>query len=109
MPDKDQNRPSVGPQPLRPDPRLEALERRLDVAQAKEDVRTGKHHTASRGHSQGMRVMSELIGAPLGGAIIGWLLDRGLDTKPWLLLAGLLLGFAVAVRNIYRISKQRPE
>jgi ATP synthase protein I len=109
MPDEDQNRPSVGHEPLRPDPRLEALDKRLDAAQAKEDARTGQHHKASKGHSQGMRVMSELIGAPLGGAIIGWLLDRGLDTKPWLLLAGLILGFAVAARNIYRISKQRPE
>ncbi len=109
MPDEDQTRPSVGPEPLRPDPRLDALDKRLDVAQATEDKRSGKHQKASKGHSQGMRVMSELIGAPLGGAIIGWLLDRGLDTKPWLLLVGLLLGFAVAVRNIYRISKQRPE
>ncbi len=109
MPDDDQSRPSVGPEPLRPDPRLDALDARLDAAQAREDKRTGKHQVIPKGQSQGMRVVSELIGAPLGGAIIGWLLDRWLHTKPWLLLVMLLLGFAVAIRNVYRISKQRPE
>jgi ATP synthase protein I len=109
MPDDEQDRPSVGPEPLRPDPRLDALNKRLDAAQAREDVRTGKNQAIPKGQTQGMRVVSELIGAPLGGAIIGWLLDRWLHTKPWLLLVMLLLGFAVAVRNIYMISKQRPE
>jgi ATP synthase protein I len=109
MPEDDQNRPSVGPEPLRHDPRLDALNKRLDAAQAKEDERTGKNQVIPKGQSQGMRVVSELIGAPLGGAIIGWLLDRWLHTKPLLLLVMLLVGFIVAVRNIYRISKQRPE
>jgi ATP synthase protein I len=109
MPDDDQTRPTVGPEPLRPDPRLQSLDKRLDAAQAQEDVRTGRNTPHAKGHSQGMRVVSELIGGPLGGAIIGWVLDRLLGTKPWLLLVMLFVGFAVAVRNIYRISKQRPE
>jgi ATP synthase protein I len=109
MPDDDQNRPSVGPEPLRPDPRLYALDKRLDAAQAREEQRTGKNHVSPKGQSQGMRVMSELIGAPLGGAILGWFLDRWFGTKPWLLLAMLFLGFVVAIRNVYLISKQRPK
>ena len=44
-----------------------------------------------------------------GGALIGWFLDRLFGTSPWLLLVLLFLGFAVAIRNIYRISQQRPE
>ncbi len=109
MPDDDQNRPSVGQEPLKHDSRLDALDAQLGAAHVKEATRTGKNRAIPKGQSQGMRVVSELIGAPLGGAIVGWLLDRWLHTKPWLLLVMLLLGFAVAVRNIYQISKQRPE
>jgi ATP synthase protein I len=51
----------------------------------------------------------ELIGAPLGGGIIGWALDHWLNTSPWLLLITLTLAIIVAGRNIYRISKERAE
>ena len=53
--------------------------------------------------------MAELIGAPTGGAILGWVLDRWLHTTPWLLLILLVLGFVVAFRNIYRIGQERAE
>jgi ATP synthase protein I len=109
MPDQDQNRPSVGQEPIKHDPRLEALDAKLDAAHVREATRTGKNHVAPKGQSQGMRVMSELIGAPLGGAIIGWFLDSWFHTKPFLLLVMLFLGFAVAIRNIYKLSKQRPK
>ncbi len=109
MPDNNQNHPSVEPEPLKHDSRLDALDAQLGAAHVKEAIRTGKNRAIPKGQSQGMRVVSELIGAPLGGAIVGWVLDRWLHTKPWLLLVMLLLGFAVAVRNIYKISKQRPE
>jgi len=51
----------------------------------------------------------ELIGAPLGGGIIGWALDHWLNTSPWFLLILLVLAIIVAFRNIYRISKERAE
>ena len=46
--------------------------------------------------------------APLGGGIVGWLLDRWLGTKPWLMLVMLFLGFAVGVWNVIRISNNSP-
>jgi ATP synthase protein I len=59
-----------------------------------------------KGYAQGSRVLAELIGAPLGGGLIGWLLDRWLGTGPWLLLILLVLAIVVAFRNIYRLSKE---
>lgn len=95
--------------PLGEDARLASLDERLKSAQAAEDVRTGKQRPSNKGYSQGNRVLAELIGGMIGGALIGWLLDRFLGTSPWLLLALLFLGIGVAFRNIIRISSERPE
>lgn len=87
-----------------------SLEERLRAARDAETARTGTAPRKPRtGYNQGSRVLTELIAGPAGGAIIGWLLDRWLGTSPWLLLVMLFLGFGVAIRNIYRISNERPE
>lgn len=92
------------------DARLQSLDERLRSAQNDEAVRLGKARgKPSKGYSQGNRVLAELIGAPAGGALIGWSLDRWLGTSPWILLALLFLGFGVGIRNILRISRERPE
>ncbi|HEY0271008.1 MAG TPA: AtpZ/AtpI family protein [Sphingomonas sp.] len=87
-----------------------SLEERLAAAHRAEAERTG---TAMRkpeaGYRQGSRVLTELIAGLAGGGLIGWVLDRWLNTSPWLLLVLLFLGFSVACRNIYRISNERPE
>ena len=63
----------------------------------------------AKGYGQGSRVLAELIGAPIGGGVIGWALDHWLGTSPWLLLVFLALAIIVAFRNIFRISKERAE
>jgi len=47
-----------------------------------------------------------LIVAPLIGAWIGGWLDRRLKTSPWLLIVGLVLGFAAAGRETYLIYRR---
>lgn len=84
------------------------LDRRIANARAAEQVRTGEVKPA-KGYSQGARVLTELIGAPLGGGVLGWALDRWLGTLPWLMLTFIALAVIVAFRNIYRISKERAE
>jgi ATP synthase protein I len=103
------NEPSQDPD-LPEDARLTSLDKRLKQAQLDEAARTGKTKTVSNvGRSQGMRILSDLIGIPFGCGLIGWLLDGWLDTRPWVMLALLFLGFGIAVRNVLWISKQRPE
>lgn len=107
--DMAENGPGQDPR-LPEDERLILLEKRLKQAQLDEAVRTGKTTTVSNvGRSQGMRILSDLIGIPFGSALIGWLLDRWLGTMPWVMLAMLFLGFGIAIRNVFWISKQRPE
>jgi ATP synthase protein I len=92
------------------DARLNSLEERLKAAHDAEAVRTGnKHKKPSRGYSQGNRVLAELIAGIAGGALIGWLIDRWLESGPVALLVSMFLGIAVAFRNIIRISNERPE
>ncbi len=92
------------------DARLTSLDRRLKRAQLDEAARAGKVPKASQvGRSQGMRILSDLFGLPLGGGIIGWLLDGWFGTRPWVMLALIFVGFGIAVRNVLWISRQRPE
>ncbi|MEQ9662878.1 MAG: AtpZ/AtpI family protein [Parasphingopyxis sp.] len=95
--------------PVAEDARIQSLEKRLQAARRAEEDRAAKRNKGpAKGYSQGHRILAELIGAPLGGGLIGWVLDRWLDTSPIFLLVLVFLGFAVAFRNIYRISKEPP-
>jgi ATP synthase protein I len=90
---------------LPPDARLGSLDERLDRLQREEDRRTAKAQGDSSGNAARL-VVNQLIGGPLGGAIVGWLLDRWLGTAPWLMLGLMFTGFAGGVFNVFRISSK---
>jgi ATP synthase protein I len=95
------------------DPRLASLDERLEKVRRAEAERTAPvgqpASLTGKGAAQGHRVLSALIGAPLGAALIGWLIDRWLDTAPAGLLIMLFLGFGAAISQVVRISKERAE
>jgi len=91
------------------DPRLDSLDMQLIKVRKAEAERTGQDVPPAKGMRQGNRVLTELIAGPAGGALVGWLFDQLFDTAPALLLVCMFLGIAVAFRNIYRISQERPE
>jgi ATP synthase protein I len=100
----------IGDQNPQGDVRLSSLDARLKAAADAEKARTGTvQRKPDKGYRQGSRVLTELVAGPAGGALIGWVLDRLFGTSPWLLLVLLFLGIAVAFRNIFRISSERPE
>jgi ATP synthase protein I len=101
-----ENEPDHAPK-LSQDARLKSLDERLRVATLAEAKRDGSAKPDGD-YRLGMRVLSELIGAPLGGALVGWVLDYWFGTKPWLLLVLLLAGFGIGIRNIIRISQTPP-
>ncbi|HEX3676749.1 MAG TPA: AtpZ/AtpI family protein [Sphingomicrobium sp.] len=90
---------------LPPDARLESLDQRLDRLQraGAERATRAKGEAGSRA---GRLVVNQLIGGPVGGAIVGWLLDRWLGTAPWLMLVLMFVGFAGGFINVIRISNQ---
>ncbi|HEX5237865.1 MAG TPA: AtpZ/AtpI family protein [Sphingomicrobium sp.] len=90
---------------LPPDARLESLDERLDRLQQAEAKRTAKRQPDANVQA-GQLVLSQLVGCPLGGGIVGWVIDRFAGTKPWAMLVFLFLGFAVGVWNVIRISNE---
>lgn len=97
-----------GLDPLPEDARITSLNQRLDKAKTDEAIRSGRARDKGQGDERlGQRVLAELIGGMVGGALIGWVLDRFLGTSPWLLLTLLGLGIASAFRNIIRLSNKR--
>jgi len=95
------------------DKRLDSLEDRLRKAHHTEAERTGANPAPNpftgKGVSQGNRVLSTLIGTPLGGLVIGYAIDGLLGTRPKAMLALLFLGIIAAFVQIWRISKERAE
>ena len=104
MPEDDFDKDLSSPE----DQRLTSLDERLRQAQQAETKRTGVAKP-DENYRLGMRILGELIGAPFGGAVIGFVLDRWFGTKPLLLLLLLFVGFGVGVRNIIRLSKTAPD
>lgn len=101
-----ENEPGLDPLPE--DARITSLDERLRRAKSEEAIRSGTADTrGDADYRLGNRVLAELIGGMVGGALIGWVLDRLLGTSPWLLLTLLFLGIASAFRNIIRISNRR--
>ena len=102
---------------LPPDARLDSLEQRLDRLQEAEAKRTGKAQPNPTDRIWGL-MFSHLIGAPVGGAVVGWGLDSlaamlGYQTFPLFMIVTLFLGFGAGVMNVMRISRtssaQRPD
>lgn len=93
------------------DRQIDDLDARIALARAAGEARASGAgaRKPAKGYGQGSRVLAELIGVPIGGWLLGWVLDRWLGTKPWLMLIMLVLSIVVAFRNIYRISKERAE
>lgn len=97
-------------EPIGEDARIDALEKRLAAAREREEMRNRPQVRGSdRSYRLGNRVLAELIGGPLGGAVIGWTIDWFAGTSPWGLLVMLFAGFIVAFRNIIRLSNRPPE
>ena len=98
-----------GQEPKSPqDARLDSLEERLGRAQAKEAERTGQAPTADANEQMGQKVLSYLLGGLLGGALIGWVLDKAFGTGGLLLVTGLVLGTVGGFWSIFKMANRRP-
>ena len=47
-----------------------------------------------------------LFACVMAGLILGWILDRWLGTRPWLLVLGLVLGAAAGLYEFIRTSSK---
>ncbi len=93
--------------PIGEDPKLDSLEDRIVAARKAEDERMAKEHAPMRSQAIGMQVISTMVGYPVGGIIIGLVLDNILDTLPWITIALMFLAFAGACIHVIRMNKDR--
>jgi len=94
------------------DARLTSLNERLNRVQLEEAAKQAEidsKRSQQLVRSVGMRILSVLIGYPLGGGLIGWTLDQWLDTMPWATLGLMFLGFGLAVREVLRTANKDPK
>ena len=81
-------------------PSLDEFSERLDAIRVEHEPEIPKPSGAAWGRA--MRASSDLLAGLFVGTLLGYLLDRWLETEPWFLLAGIGLGFAAGLRNIAR-------
>ena len=59
-----------------------------------------------QGLSIAFRLGTELTVTVMIGAVMGYALDRYLNTKPWFLAIGVIMGGAAGCLNVYRVAKE---
>ena len=91
-----------------PERPTETLDKRLAEARgrAHESSQESDEKNLQPGNALGLafRIGVELVSAVAIGLAIGWLLDRWLDTKPWLMLVFIFTGGAAGILNVYRMA-----
>jgi ATP synthase protein I len=92
----------------KPDP-LEGLASRIAEAKGRRQTRTdeggSRDESTGRFLSMAMRIGVELVAALVVAMGAGWLLDRWLGTRPWLMIVFFFLGSAAGIMNVYRAVK----
>jgi ATP synthase protein I len=82
------------------------LDRRIAEAQARQDH--GATGAEGKAETRGYAVAIEFVGVVLVAGFIGWAIDEwaGLGTRPFAMIAMLVLGFAAGVRRAMQTSAE---
>lgn len=89
---------------------LDSLEDRIAAARKAEDVRLAREHAPiDQARATGMQVVSTMVGYPLGGILVGLLLDNLFGTLPWITIVLMFLAFFGACIHVMRTIKNPAE
>jgi len=83
------------------DARVREAQRRMSAANPPRGQGDGSSRS---GLGLAFRLGVELVSALILGVAIGYLLDRWLGTKPWLLILFFILGSAAGLLNVFRVA-----
>ena len=80
---------------------------RLEIAKKKVSKRrlSEKSHNPSPIGSA-FKLSTELVSAVAVGTIIGFILDKTFDTKPWLILIFFFVGVIAGITNVIKSAKK---
>ena len=79
---------------------------RLEIAKTKisqKDLYKDKKPPPSIGVA--FKMSTELVSAVVVGTIIGFILDKTFDTKPWLILIFFFVGVIAGIVNVFKSAK----
>ena len=79
---------------------------RLEIAKkraSKRDFNYKKDNQTSIGNA--FKLSTELVAAVAVGTIIGFILDKTFDTKPWLILIFFFVGVVAGITNVVKSAK----
>ena len=79
---------------------------RLEIAKnklSKKDLYDKNQNSSSFGTA--FKMSTELVSAVAVGTIIGFILDKTFDTKPWLILIFFFVGVVAGITNVIRSAK----
>ena len=80
---------------------------RLEIAKKKalrRDLNNKKQNPSPIGSA--FKLSTELISAVAVGTIIGFILDKTFDTKPWLILIFFFVGVIAGITNVIKSAKK---
>lgn len=84
---------------------LDEFSQRLDRLRGEERGPEDPPPSSGAAWGRALRASSDLLAGLLVGTLLGYFLDRWLETSPWFLLAGIGVGFAAGLRNLMRSVK----
>jgi ATP synthase protein I len=85
---------------------LEGLSARLKEERRQAKIAQEIRRTATSALGGGFRIAVEMLAALAVGTGLGYMADQILGTLPWLMVAGIFLGFAAGVRNMIRSAER---
>ena len=80
---------------------------RLEIAKkkiSKNNLNTKKDNPSAIGNA--FKLSTELVSAVVVGTIIGFILDKTFDTKPWLILIFFFVGVVAGITNVIKSAKK---
>lgn len=83
--------------------KLDNLAERIRAASAK----PATEPKAKQGQNPASRIGFDFMGAVIGSAILGVVLDRAFGTKPWGVVVLVIVGFIVGIMNVWRALSSR--
>ena len=91
---------------MQEDPAIDSLEDRIAAARAAEDARLAKDNPPEASQpARATQVISTMVGYPLGGIVVGFLLDNLFNTLPWITIVLMFLAFIGGCLHAMRIVK----
>ena len=88
------------------DKALDSLDARLDAFEARKAAEQPVRAANEKSSQDGYRLLADLVGGVLVGLGFGWLLDRYVNTAPWGMVGGLLIGMGASIFGVVRKATQ---